>query len=171
MQTPHKLWPSQELRAIRDCLHTILGAKLEENTDATYAGTYDVATLISQIGECEKFFLVKSGNIKDNLEQIEKEIAEQKLVVEQLEAQAKWENHRKLTASQQVEEATRIADSCINESSDRVNLQQSEGPGGAGLNAKIQHIIDESVFDEKFKKDSVSSLALPLAQLDSGLEE
>lgn len=173
MQTPHKLWPSQELRAIRDCLRTVLAAEKSTASDSQ-ADTYDVASLISQIADCEKLFLHKSGRVRKNLEEIQTEITKQKQVIESLEAKAKWENHRRRTAEQQAQVAAEIADAYINESTTRDdNKPQTELaiPNSSSLNAKIQHIIDQNIFNERFKNESVNSLTLPLAQLDAALEQ
>jgi len=172
MQAPHKLWPAQELRAIRDCLRAVLAAKANGGKADAHADTFDVSVLIGQIAECESLFLKKSVAVRRSVEVTEKEIAQQKQIVEQLEARAKWEAHRKETAVQQAEIAARIADDYINESgTNRINLQQSDSQEASSLNAKIQHIVDQSVFNERFKSESVNSLTRPLAQLDVALEE
>jgi hypothetical protein len=172
MQTPHKLWPWQELRAIRDCLRTVLASDSSDPAEDSQADTYDLPALIQQIEDCEKLFLRKSGAIRQSVADVERNIAEQRQAVERLESKARWESHRRQTAEQQAQVATSIADAYIEKNTARLDPARAEVvPDASSLDAKIQHIVDQNLFNERFKNESVNSLTLPLAQLDAALEQ
>jgi hypothetical protein len=119
VQTPHKLWPAQELRTIRDGLQAFLvdeasttagGGGGGRGSDGGHNGvdvqdTYDVSLLLRQIAAFEGIFQRRKKGVRKGLEDLEQQIATQERLVAALEAQAQWDHHRRQTAERQAKTA------------------------------------------------------------------